>query len=96
MAQTNTVDIARAAGEKKDSSYIVALKDGVDKEAHLKWLRERLSEQSRIENDYSFLNSYSGIFDDETLAVIRASPDVSRIEEDAQIRLSHGAPTDVA
>ncbi|OBZ72814.1 Aqualysin-1 [Grifola frondosa] len=76
--------IERTAGDKKDSSYIIRLKSGVDKSVHLTWLRERLSRNSEITHDYhsGFLNAFAGKFDEETLNFLRASPDVENISED--------------
>ncbi|EMD30992.1 hypothetical protein CERSUDRAFT_163585 [Gelatoporia subvermispora B] len=78
------VDIVKASGDKKESSYIVTLKEGVHKPTHLDWLRERLSEHSSITYDYSeFLHAYAGTFDEATLEHIRNSPDVESIHEDS-------------
>ncbi|OBZ73261.1 Proteinase R [Grifola frondosa] len=80
----NLLEIERTTGDKKDSSYIVRLKPGVDKSLHLTWLRERLSRNSEITHDYAsgFLNAFAGKFDEETLNMLRASPDVENISED--------------
>ncbi|OBZ71070.1 hypothetical protein A0H81_08992 [Grifola frondosa] len=79
----NLLEIERTAGNKKDSSYIVRLKPGVDKSVHLTWLRERLGRNSEITHDYNagFLNAFAGKFDEETLNFLRASPDVENISE---------------
>ncbi|KAI0774216.1 serine proteinase [Fomes fomentarius] len=85
--ETNTLEVVRAQGNKKEGSYIVHLKAGVHKDTHLQWLRQRLSGNSEIKDNYSFLNAFSGTFNEDTLAVLRASSDVDRIEEDAAISL---------
>ncbi|KAI0357074.1 subtilisin-like protein [Trametes cingulata] len=79
------LEVTRTAGKRHEGSYIVRLKDGVDKAGHLKWLKERLSTTSRITHDYpvEFSNSFAGKFDEETLRVLRASDEVERISEDA-------------
>nr|BAC57455.1 serine proteinase [Grifola frondosa]BAC57966.1 serine proteinase [Grifola frondosa] len=84
----NLLEIERTAGDKKDSSYIVRLKPGVDKSVHLTWLRERLSRNSEITHDYTsgFLNAFAGKFDEETLNFLRASPDVENISEDSIVQ----------
>lgn len=79
--ETNTVEVVRAQGDKKERSYIVHLKASVDKDAHLQWLRQRLSGNSEIKDNYSFLNAFSGTFNEDTLSVLRTSSDVDRIEE---------------
>ncbi|TBU37440.1 serine proteinase [Dichomitus squalens] len=85
--ETNPIDVVCASGAKKESSYIVHLKASVDMAAHLQWLRQRLSGDSEINDDYSFMNAFSGKFNEQTLAALRASSDVERIEEDAEISL---------
>ncbi|OBZ72820.1 Proteinase R [Grifola frondosa] len=87
-SSVNLLEIERTAGDKKDSSYIVRLKPGVDKSLHLTWLRERLSRNSEITHDYTsgFLNAFAGKFDEETLNLLRASPDVENISEDSIVQ----------
>ncbi|EMD40758.1 hypothetical protein CERSUDRAFT_111336 [Gelatoporia subvermispora B] len=84
----NLVEIERCDGDKVESGYIVLLKDGVDKVAHHAWLRQRLGQNSSVTHDYSpdFINGYTGKFDEDTLTVLRASPDVKTICEDAIVR----------
>ncbi|OBZ73258.1 hypothetical protein A0H81_06727 [Grifola frondosa] len=88
VAPQENEEIERTAGNKKDSSYIVRLKPGVDKSVHLTWLRERLGRNSEITHDYNagFLNAFAGKFDEETLNFLRASPDVENISEDSIVQ----------
>ncbi|OCH86831.1 serine proteinase [Obba rivulosa] len=82
------IEIKRASGDKKESGYIVRLKDSADKRAHLVWLRQRLSRNSSITYEYSdALKAYAGTFDESTLEHLRASSDVDEIYEDG---ITHG------
>ncbi|EMD30989.1 hypothetical protein CERSUDRAFT_120200 [Gelatoporia subvermispora B] len=85
MSSSNgALEIKRASGDKKESSYIVRLKENVDKRTHLGWIRQRLSRNSSITYEYSdALRAYAGTFDEATLEHLRASPDVEEIYEDA-------------
>ncbi|KAF6749692.1 hypothetical protein DFP72DRAFT_534979 [Ephemerocybe angulata] len=74
-------------GEKTESTYIVLLKEDVDKDAHFAALRPHLFGISEIKGYYEILNVYAGTFSEETLDFLRASPDVEMIEEDAQLSL---------
>lgn len=74
--------------------YIVTLKPDVDTESHTTWVtsvherslgrRQDGSEPSGVEKTYEIntFKGYAGEFDEETLNLIRASPDVAAIEED--------------
>ncbi|KAI0324196.1 serine proteinase [Cubamyces sp. BRFM 1775] len=79
------VEIQRVDGDKKENSYIVHLKDGTDKARYLRTLRGQLGANSTITHDYPsrFDNAFAGIFDEPTLEVLRASPEVESITEDA-------------
>ncbi|KAI0357076.1 hypothetical protein OH77DRAFT_126188 [Trametes cingulata] len=79
------VQVRRVEGRKNEGSYIVHLKAGVDKAAHLEWLRGRFAEGDEITADYParFSNSFAGKFCEATLDDLRASPDVESISEDA-------------
>ena len=54
-------DVQTYNGPKKTGSYIVKLKDGVDKAAHLDWLARRASD-SEVTHDWNseFLNAFAG------------------------------------
>ncbi|KAI0374049.1 serine proteinase [Pilatotrama ljubarskyi] len=79
------IEVWRTAGVKKEGSYIVLLKPSVDKAAFLAWLKQLLTGNSVITHDYpaDFSNSFAGLFDEESLALLRSSADVERISEDA-------------
>ncbi|KIJ48748.1 hypothetical protein M422DRAFT_247610, partial [Sphaerobolus stellatus SS14] len=70
-------------------SYIVQLKDGVDKAIHLEWLKGYLGKNSRVIHIYEqFKHLYAAEFDKETLAFVRASPDVQDVQEDSDAHIS--------
>ncbi|KAI0374048.1 subtilisin-like protein [Pilatotrama ljubarskyi] len=77
------VEVRRTAGVKKEGSYIVLLKPSVDKAAFLAWLKQQLTGNSVITHDYpaDFSNSFAGLFDEESLGLLRSSADVERISE---------------
>ncbi|KAI0776909.1 hypothetical protein BD413DRAFT_490999 [Trametes elegans] len=84
-ASEQLIEVQRVDGLKKEGSYIVRLKDGVDKAQHLRWLSTRLGAASTITHDYpaAFANAYAGTFGEAALDALRRSPDVARIAEDA-------------
>ncbi|KAF6753522.1 hypothetical protein DFP72DRAFT_901916 [Ephemerocybe angulata] len=79
------IDMARTTegNEKGPTTYIITLKKGVDKDAHFGALRPHLF-ASEIKVVFKHLDAYSGTFSEETLDFLRASPDVVRVEEDAE------------
>ncbi|KAI0357075.1 serine proteinase [Trametes cingulata] len=79
------VDIHIVEGRKRENSYIVHLKDNVDKSRYLRELNGQLGANSSVEFDYpsGFANAFAGTFEEDTLNYIRASSDVESIYEDA-------------
>ncbi|KAI0366479.1 hypothetical protein BV20DRAFT_649057 [Pilatotrama ljubarskyi] len=79
------VEVRRVQGRKNEGSYIVHLKPGIDKAAHIEWLRGHFAEDDKITFDYpaAFSNSFAGKFCQETVDALRACPDVESISEDA-------------
>ncbi|EKM59794.1 uncharacterized protein PHACADRAFT_250528 [Phanerochaete carnosa HHB-10118-sp] len=63
-----------------ENTYIVLLKPDVNKTAYPRWLRSRLSTDSRIMYDYSILNAFAAHLDDQRLEIVRASQGMLRIE----------------
>ncbi|KAI0686606.1 serine protease [Earliella scabrosa] len=79
------VPILQYVGDVIPNSYIVKLKDGASKDAHLSWLASTLGSVVNItHNDWSpsVLNGYSGILQPLALTALRARGDVEYIEED--------------
>ncbi|KAI0366477.1 serine proteinase [Pilatotrama ljubarskyi] len=79
------VDVRVVEGHKKENSYIVHLKDDVDKARYLRQLKGQLGANSTVEFDYpsGFANAFAGTFEEESLNIIRASSEVESIYEDA-------------
>ncbi|KAI1797922.1 serine protease [Ganoderma leucocontextum] len=80
------------AGSVKPSSYIVKLKDGVSKDAHLAWLAENHGATATVTHaDWApdVVNGFAGecTFDSDALNALRASPDVDSIAEDGVVTI---------
>ncbi|KAK4665202.1 Suppressor of the cold-sensitive snRNP biogenesis mutant brr1-1 [Podospora pseudopauciseta] len=83
--------------------YIITLRPGAAPsfETHLSWVRDvhtrSLSRRDEfgIEKVYSALDfhGYAGSFDEETIAQIRANPDVSSVEQDQTFHLTYHLPS---
>ncbi|EJF66736.1 serine protease [Dichomitus squalens LYAD-421 SS1] len=89
-APTQLKTIEKYAGEVKPSSYIVKLKDGVSKDAHLAWLAENHGASATVthpEWQEGFLNGFAGTFGSDALSALRASPDVELISEDGVVSI---------
>jgi len=78
---TTTLGFDHPDGEIR--SYIVTLKENVDKTAHFNQLQPHFSSQCEITHNYSIIHGYAGSFTKETLAKVKSSGDVEKIEEDA-------------
>jgi cerevisin len=76
-------EIQTYLGPKKESSYIVTLKNHVHKGTHLDWLSNHLP-TCEVTHSYqpTFLNAYAGICDEVILNTLRQSPDVEYVFED--------------
>ncbi|PSS34004.1 hypothetical protein PHLCEN_2v1908 [Hermanssonia centrifuga] len=85
------IEVQKSAGEAKQGSYIVKLKDHVVKTNHLSWLSQHLGASSAVthaEWDTDFLHGFAGTFSTVALNALRASPDVEYIEEDGVMSIN--------
>nr|VWO96752.1 Cuticle-degrading protease (EC (Chymoelastase) (PR1) [Ganoderma boninense] len=88
-AQLKTVE--KYAGSIKPSSYIIKLKDGVSKDAHLAWLAETVGASATVthaEWAADVVNGFAGTFDSDALNTLRASSDVESITEDGIVTIA--------
>nr|QIK03896.1 subtilisin-like serine protease precursor [Lignosus rhinocerotis] len=82
--------VLKSGGETKPNSYIVKLKDGVAKDAHIHWLSSKHGSSTNVTHpDWSskVLHGYAGVFGTDALNALRMSPDVDYIEEDAIVNI---------
>ncbi|PIL31922.1 hypothetical protein GSI_06626 [Ganoderma sinense ZZ0214-1] len=87
--QLKTVE--KYAGSIKPSSYIVKLKDGVSKDAHLAWLAETVGASATVTHTEwaaDVVNGFAGTFDSDALNALRASSDVESIAEDGVVTIA--------
>ncbi|KAH8111587.1 serine protease [Phellopilus nigrolimitatus] len=72
------------SGPKNEGSFIVKLKAGVDKVAHLRWLNTRPSGVEITHGSWNstFFHGFAGKFDADTIDALRANTDVESIHED--------------
>ncbi|KAF5331875.1 hypothetical protein D9611_008830 [Ephemerocybe angulata] len=82
--ETNLVEVERYP-VKRESSYIVNLKLGVDTWAFVQRFQEAHPDDpgARIEGVWDRTRSFFGTFDDKTLYSLRSSPEVKSISEDS-------------
>ncbi|OSD03397.1 serine protease [Trametes coccinea BRFM310] len=83
--------IERYAGETKPQSYIVKLKDGVEKSAHLDWLAAHHGDGATVthpEWESDVLHGFAGTFNADALNALRANPDVEYIAEDGIVHIN--------
>ncbi|KAM5536221.1 hypothetical protein V8D89_010120 [Ganoderma adspersum] len=86
--QLKTVE--KYAGSIRPSSYIVRLKDGVSKDAHLAWLAETVGVSATVTHPEwaaDVVNGFAGTFNSDALNALRASPDVESIAEDGVVTI---------
>ncbi|KAF8597650.1 subtilisin-like protein [Ceratobasidium sp. AG-I] len=91
-APANT-PISKFAGRVKANSYIVKLKDGVSKDAHLNSLIAAVTEGSKVEYNYDLVfHGYAAQLRGKDLDYVRQSKDVEYIHEDgiATIQFEQG------
>lgn len=84
-APTTLTSVERAAGAKKEGSYIVTLSEGVSKIKHLEALRKLLGAGDTITHDdwdSKILYGFSAKLSSKIVDFLHAHPDVARIEED--------------
>ena len=75
------------AGNPVTGSYIVTLKEGVSRSAHVSSVQRVIdSITSKITHEYSIINGYAGKFSADELNELRSNSDVASIEEDAIFR----------
>ncbi|KAI0077287.1 serine protease [Panus rudis PR-1116 ss-1] len=76
--------VHKYAGQVKEHSYIVTLKNGVSKEDQLDWIRQNIGNSSITHDEWrsDVLHGYAGTFHGHELDVLRANPDIQTIEED--------------
>jgi cerevisin len=72
------LEVQRHVGEKREGSFIVTFKNGVDKSS---WV-SKLPGVVTHDFDAKFMNGFSGKLDDATLNELRMNPDVESIAED--------------
>ncbi|KAG8938447.1 hypothetical protein FRC03_007246, partial [Tulasnella sp. 419] len=79
------LQVIKTTGAKDEGSYIVKLKDSVNKKLTLAWLKSHLGPDSFVTHDYegSYFNAFSGRFNAETLQALAGNKDVEYISEDA-------------
>ncbi|KAI0791170.1 serine protease [Abortiporus biennis] len=89
-APTDLKPIEKYQGKVKQGSYIVKLKDNVAKDHHLAWLIQHLNGDSVTHTEWQkdTLNGFAGRFSENTLNLLRSSPDVEYISEDGIVSIN--------
>lgn len=83
--------VQRAAGDKREGSYIVTLAPGVSKSAHIGSLRSKLGVADAITHadwDESFIHGFAARLNDKLVNYLLGHPDVASIEEDGVVHAS--------
>ncbi|KAI0735129.1 serine protease [Earliella scabrosa] len=83
--------IVKFAGPTHPDSYIVTLKEGASKDAHLEWLTSVHGKSSNIthgEWQSDILHGFAGTFGRDALNALRANPDVESIAENGLFSIS--------
>ncbi|KAG8932375.1 subtilisin-like serine protease [Tulasnella sp. 418] len=85
FAVPTKIQVQKAPGPKVQDSYIIKLKDGVNKKLTLAWLQSHLSANSTVTYEYEagVLNGFAGKFSVDTLNALAANKDVETISEDS-------------
>jgi len=85
----------QTVADKVENSYIVKIKDDVDKKDTLHWVKEHLDRDSKIVHDYepAFFNAFSGFFSRDVLRLLRERDDIEYIREDAIADLARSTQT---
>ncbi|KAG8786725.1 subtilisin-like serine protease [Ceratobasidium sp. 428] len=82
-APTSNVPINKFAGQVKANSYIIKLKDGVSKDAHLSALISKFTAGSSLQYKYGdVFHGYAVTLKGKDLDFVRLSKDIEYIEED--------------
>ncbi|KAG8709059.1 subtilisin-like serine protease [Ceratobasidium sp. 395] len=98
-APTGNIPINKFAGQVKANSYIIKLKDGVSKDAHLSTLISKFTAGSSLQYKYGdVFHGYAVTLKGKDLDFVRQSKDVEFIEEDgiATIEYFPGDASEVA
>ncbi|KAG8714145.1 subtilisin-like serine protease [Ceratobasidium sp. 395] len=98
-APTGNVPINKFAGQVKANSYIIKLKDGVSKDAHLSALISKFTTGSSLQYKYGdVFHGYAVTLKGKDLDFVRLSKDIEYIEEDgiATINYFPGDASEVA
>ncbi|KAI0686618.1 serine protease [Earliella scabrosa] len=80
-----------STGTLVPNSYIVKLKDGTDKDAHLDWLGESHGDAANVTHaqwSSDVLHGYAGVLHPDALDALLAHEDVEYIEEDGRMSAS--------
>ncbi|MFF8606832.1 S8 family peptidase [Streptomyces sp. NPDC015346] len=88
-AEPVPVPVTRTSGVPIPNSYIVMLKEGTDASAFVS--RIPMLEKARFTYG-SVLSGFAATLTDAQLAVVRKSPSVAAVEQNAQVAVSDGAP----
>ncbi|KAG8937172.1 subtilisin-like serine protease [Tulasnella sp. 418] len=85
FAVPTKIQVEKVTGAKEQDSYIVKLKDGVNKKLTLAWLQGHLGSNSSVTFDYesNFINGFAGKFSSDTLDALASNKDIESISEDA-------------
>ena len=63
--------------------YIVTFRNDVIRSDGVSSIINRISSQSKVTHEWDIINGFAGAFTDADLEVLRSSPNVASIEEDA-------------
>ncbi|KAG5652709.1 hypothetical protein H0H81_004022 [Sphagnurus paluster] len=77
-APSPLLDVEQSAGPAVHGRYIVKLKNGASKAKIFKQLRN-----SNVTHDWNVIHGFAGQLDEDAVDVLRASPDVDYIAQDA-------------
>ncbi|KAH7327608.1 serine protease [Rhizoctonia solani] len=89
-APTTNVPISKFAGRIKANSYIIKLKDGVSKDAHINKLITALTAEGKVQYQYGeVFQGYSANLQGKDLDLIRQSSDVDYIAEDGMLSIDY-------
>ncbi|KAG8685417.1 subtilisin-like serine protease, partial [Ceratobasidium sp. 423] len=90
FAAPTTVPISKLAGPVKANSYIIKLKDGVSKDAHVDKLTAALTAGGKVQYKYGeVFHGYAASLQGKDLDFIRQSSDVEYIFEDGIMSIDY-------
>ncbi|KAG8862933.1 subtilisin-like serine protease [Tulasnella sp. 330] len=75
----------QTVADKVENSYIIKVKDDVNKKETMYWVKNHLDRDSKIVHDYDpeFYNAFSGFFSRDVINLLRDRDDIEYIREDA-------------